>query len=177
MGQSTSIETDSLKNNAANTLSTKKSILLYYDNKAVKEFTKFELSSFKEKIGKVNLSEPLSDEDIISWLNIPKDNAGLIITTLKMVRVYGNFPFINSPLKEITGIGLLKTILLLNKDKFTKFVGYGNYNYLTLLFISLATEVTPSKLNKSSRNILSNNKNLENNPINFKEIIQNYDNV
>lgn len=177
MGQSTSIETDSLKNNVANTLNTKESILLYYDNKAVKEFRKLELSSFKEKIGKVSLSEPLSDEDVISWLNIPKDNAGLIITTLKMVRVYSNFPFINSPFKEITGIGLLKTILLLDKDKFTKFVGYGNYNYLTLLFISLATEITPSKLNKSSRNILSNNENLENSPINFKEIIQNYDNV
>lgn len=177
MGQSTSTETNNLQNDITNTFSTKKSILLHYNNKAVKQFTRLELLSFRDRIGKMSLLEPLSDENIINWLNIPKDNEHIIITTLKMIRVYSNFPFINSPLKEITGIGLLKTILLLDRDKFTKFVGEGNYSYLTLLFISLATEITPHILSKSSKNVPSDNEDPENNVVNFKEIIQNYDNI
>lgn len=176
MGQTSSIEANNFSNNSANTLKSRKTVLLQYNNIVVKQFTKLELLSFKDKIGTENLSEPLSDEDIINWLNIPKDNDFLIITILKMIRVYSNFPLISSQPTDITGIGLLKTILLLDREKFNKFVGNDSFRYITLLFISLAVDHSPHTFTKSE-NLSDDKKVLEGTLINLKETIETYDNI
>lgn len=103
----------------------------------------------------------LSEENIIKWLYIQKQNEFLIMANLKMyMRFYSSFPFINFQLNEITGISLLGTLLLLDRNKFNNFMGSKNFNYLFLLFISLATDYTPHTLNKLE-NSPDNNKNLE----------------
>lgn len=76
------------------------------------------------------------------------------------IRFYSSFPFINFQLNEITGISLLGTLLLLDRNKFNNFMGSKNFNYLFLLFISLAADYTPHTLNKLE-NSPDNNKNLE----------------
>lgn len=177
MGQAVSNESNSNVGNSNQHLS-RDDIRLFYDNKALKQFTTLELFSFKDKIGESDLLQTVSDESIINWLGIPKDNGYFIGLILNMIRVYSNFPFLNSSSGDITGVGLLKTILLLDKERCHKFIGNKSYDQLTLLFISLALHDT--KLNKTPA---TTNTNVESEIINdeigfdYKKIVKDYDNI
>lgn len=173
MGQSASVEKGGDFETNSKGLS-KESILQFYNHKAIKQFTPPELFSFKNKICKDTLTTTLSDEDIIKWLKIPTDNGVLIGLILNMIRVLSNFPFINSPYNDIDGVGLLKTILLLDKERCSKFVGDKMYDQLTLLFISLA-------LNHNKRSELqvkseTETENLEE-KVTISEVVKTYDHI
>ena len=88
-----------------------------------------------------------------------------------MLRVLSNFPLVNSSYEPITGYGLLKCIVLLNKSRCEKFLKIKSYDQLKLLFISLS-------LQKTDKEELSEDN--ENNGVkekNIKQIITGFDDV
>lgn len=175
MGQAASNESNTLSGDSNQKLS-RDDMRLFFDNKALKQFTPLELFSFKDKIGKDDLLQTVSDESIINWLSIPIDNDYLIKLVLNMIRVYSNFPFLTSSTGDITGVGLLKTILLLDKERCHKFIGNKSYDQLTLLFISLALHETKSSNIATNVDAESANA-MDGTRFDYKKIVKNYDNV
>ncbi|CAL9729652.1 restriction of telomere capping protein 5 [Monosporozyma unispora] len=175
MGQTTSTETSITAGSQLQFLS-RDDMRLFYDNKAMKQFTTLELFSFKHKIGKDDFLETVSDESIIQWLQVPTNNGPLIQIILNMIRLYSNFPFVNSSFEDITGVGLLKTILLLDKERCHKFIGNKTYDQLTLLFISLALNESNVSKNEDT-SIKAEKDTTSDEKFSYNNIIKDYDNV
>lgn len=172
MGQSISSATSSSnpETDTTHVHYTKDQILELYNKKVCKQFNNLELLSFIQKLNLHNrdeLIETVSDEKIINWLYLPKNNGPLIRLILNMIRCLCNFPFINSSFNDISGIGLLKTIILVDHEKCLKFVANKKYDQWKLLFISWC-------LDKNEKN----DSNLQmNDTMNLQLLINNYDNV
>lgn len=77
----------------------------------------------------------------------------------------------NSSYEPITGYGLLKCILLLNKGRCGKYLKFKSYDQLKLLFISLSLQKTDKEeLSEENENNVKKERNI-------KQIIANFDDV
>lgn len=147
-------------------------ILQFYNRKVFSEFNNLEILSFMKKLNlhsRDELLEIVSDEKIINWLYLPKDNVLLIRLILNMIRCLCNFPFINSSFNDITGLGLLKTIALVDHSKCLNYIGDKKYDHWKLLFISWC-------LNKNEKN-QSDLDAIDTASINQNILINQYDNI
>lgn len=116
-------------------------ILKSFNDRALKQFTVTELVSFKNKLGK-DLNERLTNEELTKWLSVPQDEILLRELLYNFVQVLGNFPLMKNSYENVTGIGVLKAIILTNPERCKKYVKSRNYDQLKLWFIALSIRKT-----------------------------------
>lgn len=125
-------------------------IMQFFNRRALSFFTVPELAAFKSRLNGKSLESIIRSEDLTEWLHLPSDNLLLCETIYEFVRVLSNFPLMKDAFEDVTGIGLLKAILLTNPAKCHKYVGLKSYNYLKLLFIALSTKKSVKEQSSSS---------------------------
>ncbi|KAL3233550.1 Restriction of telomere capping protein 5 [Nakaseomyces bracarensis] len=113
MGQATSSQADKFASRAE--------LLEYFDARAVKLFTVPELVSFKARLQLNELQDAVSEDILVAELDMEPE-VQLTRRVFKLIKLLQNFPVINTVGTEITGYGLLKTMAVLNADRFRKYV-------------------------------------------------------
>lgn len=116
-------------------------ILENFNNRALKQITVTELVSFKNKLGR-NLHERITSEELSKWLNMPPDAVLLREFFYNFVQVLSNFPLMKNSYEDITGVGMLKAIILTSTERCKKYVKSKNYDQLKLWFIALSVPKT-----------------------------------
>lgn len=114
-------------------------VMQFFNKRAVSMFTVTELAAFRSRLGGQSLADPVRSESLTQWLRLPSDNVLLCETVYEFVRVLSNFPLLKDAYDNVTGVGLLKSILLTDQARCHKYVGLKSYNHLKLLFIALST--------------------------------------
>lgn len=178
MGQQTSAQNsyDRTAPNEKQQVISNAEILKVFNHKALEQFTVVELVAFKSSINNKELSDPIQDEELTRWLHLPYENLALRETFYNFIRVLSNFPLMKDSFENVTGIGLLKAIALINHDRCKKYVGLKNYNQLKLLFIALSLKKTIKEESgtpsSSSSEEVHNNANIVKNynSIDFEEL-------
>lgn len=112
-------------------------ILKSFNQRCLEQFTATELVSFKNKLGK-DLDEKISNEELTKLLYISEDARLLRELLYNFVQVFGNFPLIKNSYESVTGIGILKAIILTNPERCKKYVKVKHYDQLKLWFIALS---------------------------------------
>lgn len=98
-------------------------LLDYFNARVVKLFTVTELISFKATFELEDLSAKISEEKVLSTLQLSSEEISGRV--LKLIRFLQRFPVFNDSREQVTGItgyGLLKTIAVVNPDRFKKYV-------------------------------------------------------
>ena len=113
-----------------------------YNVRALRQFTPTELTSFRSllNVEQVSVTDPLTDEQVIRLLRLPptdKEFIEVMNPLFNMLQILSNFPFINRPFESISGVGLLKCILLANPTRCKRYVNLKTYDQTKLLFIAL----------------------------------------
>ncbi|CAI6765519.1 ADM_HP2_G0045670.mRNA.1.CDS.1 [Saccharomyces cerevisiae] len=172
MGQSSSISSSNEEGSShSKKFTNSKDILAYFNNKAQQQVTIPELVSFKGNLQIEDLNTPISHKALCNSLYFPQNHAMIVGIVTNMLRVLSNFPLMKSSYEPITGYGLLKCILLLNRARCAKFLKTKSYDQLKLLFISLSLQKTDKEeLSEESEN--DGNKELT-----IKQIITGFDDV
>lgn len=139
MGQNASVQQDHAEIGHEKRQFTSNSELMeFFDKRAVHMFTATELAAFKSKLEGKTLKDPVRSEELTRWLRIPCDNVLLCEAVYEFVRVLSNFPLMKDNFDDVTGVGVLKSVLLTNPTKCHKYVGVKNYDHMKLLFIALS---------------------------------------
>lgn len=140
MGQGSSVtENRSNVDQRLKNFSSNSDALRYFNEKALRFLTTPELVAFRSKIGGKKLTENISNEEITKWLHMPSDNIVLREVFYNFIRVLSNFPLIREGFDNVTGFGLLKSIVLIDHERCRKYLGLKSYNQTRLMFIGLAT--------------------------------------
>ncbi|CAI4051599.1 hypothetical protein SKDZ_15G2650 [Saccharomyces kudriavzevii ZP591] len=143
MGQSSSVSSRNEEGSSSSkNFTNNRDVLSYFNNKAQQQVTIPELVSFKGNLQIENLNTPISHKPLFNVLHFPPNHTIVVGIVTNMLRVLSNFPLINSSYEPITGFGLLKCILLLNRTRCEKFLKIKSYDQLKLLFISLSLQKT-----------------------------------
>ncbi|EJS41721.1 YOR118W [Saccharomyces arboricola H-6] len=172
MGQSSSTGSRNEEGSSSSRkFSNNKDVLTYFNNKAQQQVSIPELVSFKGNLEIEDLNTPITHKSLCKVLHFPQNHTILVGIVVNMLRVLSNFPLVNTSYEAITGYGLLKCILLLNKARCGKFLKTKSYDPLKLLFISLSLQKT-DKEELSEENESSTNRERS-----IKQIITDYDNV
>ncbi|CAI4064210.1 hypothetical protein N7582_002613 [Saccharomyces uvarum] len=146
-------------------------VLAYFNHKAQQQVTVPELVSLKGNLQIEDMNTPISHKSLCSVLHFPQKHTLLSGIVTNMLRVLSNFPLMNSSYEPITGYGLLKCILLLNKGRCGKYLKFKSYDQLKLLFISLSLQKTDKEeLSEENENNVKKERNI-------KQIIANFDDV
>lgn len=166
MGQSASSGSRDL--DSSRYFSSEREMIRSYNTFAVKQLTAPELVSFKGNIGGKALDDAVTCTTMLNLLRISTKNEILANLLFNCFRTLSNFPLIKDSYDDITYIGLLKSCLLLHRQRCLKYVGNKAYNQVKLIFVSLA-------MNKSVKEVPSSP-----NPataLDSKKIIKDFDNV
>lgn len=141
MGQQTSSQTDhaNATGHEREQFTSNADLMQYFNKRALSLFSVTEIAAFKTRFEGRPLNGTVKLADLTRWLHLPEDNALLCQLIYDYTRVLSNFPLVKDGFEEVTGIGLLKAILLTDPVKCHKYVGIKNYDHLKLLFIAFST--------------------------------------
>lgn len=147
MGQSTSAEKGDESMQQFNSNS---DVLRYFNQKALKLFTVPELVAFKSRLNGKSLADSISNEELTDWLHLPTNNIVLREMFYNFIRVLSNFPLVKDGFDNVTGIGILKSIVLIDHARCRKYVDTKSYDPARLMFIALSTSKTTKEDYESS---------------------------
>lgn len=172
MGQHTSVQQgDQNETNHKGQFASNADLLQYFNKRAVSFFSVAELAAFKSRFDGRKLNDTIKSTDLAEWLHIPGDNVFLCQMVYEFIRVLSNFPLMKDAFEDVTGVGLLKAILLTDPVKCHKYVGIKNYDYLKLLFIAFGTRKSvKEELSSASSTSLEEGSDL-------KRLIRNYNGI
>ncbi|QLQ80743.1 hypothetical protein HG537_0E00960 [Torulaspora globosa] len=172
MGQQSSVQQgDKNKSDHKGQFACNADLLQYFNERAVRLFSVAELSAFKSRFDGRKLNASIKSGELAQWLHIPSDNVLLCQMVYEFIRVLSNFPLMKDAFEDVTGVGLLKAILLTDPVKCHKYVGIKNYDYLKLLFIAFGTRKSvKEELSSASSTSLE-----EGNDI--KKLVRNYNGI
>ncbi|BAP74080.1 uncharacterized protein YOR118W [Kluyveromyces marxianus] len=138
MGQSTSVQQEQRSDEYGIDHG---SLVSYFNEKCIKQFTKAELLSFTNNIPEGRgLDDVVESSDISTLFHIPRDNTVLLSVFMNMFRTLANFPLIQESYDKVSFKTLLKSTLLLSKGRAAKYTEWKNFDELKMLFIALALE-------------------------------------
>ncbi|QLL33186.1 hypothetical protein HG536_0E00970 [Torulaspora globosa] len=173
MGQQTSVPQGDQNeaDNKGKRFASSVDLMQYFNKRAIGFFSVAEIAAFKSRFDGRKLSATIKSADLAEWLHIPGDSVLLCQMIYEFVRVLSNFPLMKDAFEEVTGVGLLKAILLSDPVRCHKYVGVKNYDYLKLLFIAFSTRKSvKEELSSGSSTSLEEGEDL-------KKLIRNYNGI
>ncbi|SCU79819.1 LADA_0B03334g1_1 [Lachancea dasiensis] len=141
MGQTTSVESSNKPK-----FTSEKEVLNWYNTKAIKAVTTPELVSFRANIQGKSLDDALTGEELISLLRLDSCNKNVSGLLFSFIQTLANFPMLKDCYEYLTYVGVLKSCVLLSKERCLKFVHDKSYNHTKLIYIALS-------LNKSVKEL------------------------
>ncbi|SCU85799.1 LAME_0D02872g1_1 [Lachancea meyersii CBS 8951] len=163
MGQTTSVQS-----NANSGYTNEKDVLISFDKRAVKSLTAPELTSFKANICGRSLEDTVTTEELKALLRLPDINDKLSCLLASFFQTLSNFPLIKDCYENITYVGVLKSCLLINRQRCLKYVHDKFYDHKKLVFIALA-------LNKNVKELSATPNSVES--LDVSNIVSNFNNV
>ncbi|SCV06112.1 LANO_0H22364g1_1 [Lachancea nothofagi CBS 11611] len=133
MGQTASVESGSKPQ-----FENEKDILMSYDKRAIKSVTAPELISFRANIQGKSLEDTLTSDELMKLLRLENVNENLASLLFSFVQTLSNFPMINDCYENVTYVGVLKSCVLLSKERCVKYVHNKSYDVTKLVYIALA---------------------------------------
>lgn len=133
--------------NSSNTVSSSQSsthfesendLLSWYDKKALKLVSTPELVSYKGNIDGKPLDAALNRKELMRVLRLQNANEAVEGLLFNCVQTLANFPLIKDCYENVTYMGVLKSCVLLNKNRCLEYVQDKRYNHTKLVYISLA---------------------------------------
>ncbi|CCE64385.1 hypothetical protein TPHA_0H01790 [Tetrapisispora phaffii CBS 4417] len=139
MGQGSSIPEASSgdSNESIKDLTSELEIVDYFNKRVISQFSNIELLCFKHLLEIDDYSTIIDDAVVYKLLQIQDVSDRLRNLILNFIKRLTNFPFISTVADNVTAYGLLKTIVILQKQKFIKYTNNNQLNMLKILFIAL----------------------------------------
>ncbi|SCU85242.1 LAFA_0D14642g1_1 [Lachancea sp. 'fantastica'] len=163
MGQTASVDTSS-----SPTYISEKDVMISYDKRAVKSVTIPELTSYRANIKGKALDNSVTKEELVDLLRLHGINDAVSTLLFNFFQTLSNFPMIKDCYENVTYIGVLKSCLLVSKQRCLKFVQDKSYNHTKLVFIALALSKNVKEVTGTPSSDLS---------IDAPEIISNFNNA
>ncbi|CEP60662.1 Rtc5p LALA0_S01e16072g [Lachancea lanzarotensis] len=113
-------------------------VMIAYDKRAVRSVSTPELTSYRANIKGKALNDPVTKAELVDLLRLHGINDTLSTLLFNFFQTLSNFPMIKDCYENVTYVGVLKSCVLVSKQRCLKYVRDKSYNHVKLIFIALA---------------------------------------